>query len=200
MFEGAVHQLHPAIPCLLINRERHVPHPQARMSPLLDVSRWTAKPAHEKITQPLLRAGKIMRRVHRPENVVVRHLCIKRTHQPGKPVLADAFVDLFFRQIHNSSMTDEAPKSAYELAMERLRRKDVEDGVEERALSDEQKTAIAEIKRVYSAKMAEAEILHRSKWISTFDPEERASLEQNHRRDLERLREEQERKLEKVRG
>ena len=97
-------------------------------------------------------------------------------------------------------MTDEAPKSAYELAMERLRRKDAEAGVEERAMSEEQKAEIAEIKRVYSAKQAEAEILHKSKLMSTFDAEERAALEQGHRRDLERLRDEQERKLQKVRG
>jgi hypothetical protein len=97
-------------------------------------------------------------------------------------------------------MTDEAPKSAYELAMERLRRKDAESGVEERAMSDEQKAEIAEIKRVYSAKVAEAEILHASKLAAVFDPNERALLDQGHRRDLERLRDEQERKLQRVRG
>jgi hypothetical protein len=97
-------------------------------------------------------------------------------------------------------MTDEAPKSAYELAMERLRRKDAESGVEERSVSDEQKAEIAEIKRVYSAKAAEAEILHKSKLLTVFDPQEREVLEQTHRRDLERLRDEQERKLQKVRG
>jgi hypothetical protein len=97
-------------------------------------------------------------------------------------------------------MTDDAPKSAYEIAMERLRRKDADDGVEERAVSDEQKAEIAEIKRVFAARIAEAEILHKSKLLAVFAPEERALLEQNHRRDLERLRGEQERKLERVRG
>jgi hypothetical protein len=97
-------------------------------------------------------------------------------------------------------MTDEAPKSAYELAMERLRRKDAEAGVEERSLSEEQKAEIAEIKRVYSAKVAEAEILHKSKLMTTFEPEARALVEEGHRRDLERLRDEQERKLQRVRA
>jgi hypothetical protein len=97
-------------------------------------------------------------------------------------------------------MTDEAPKSAYELAMERLRRKDAEQGVEERAMSDEQKAEIAEIKRVYAAKIAEAEILHNSQLAGVFEPDARALLQQQHRRDLERLRDEQERKLQKVRG
>jgi hypothetical protein len=97
-------------------------------------------------------------------------------------------------------MTDEAPKSAYELAMERLRRKDEEAGVAERSLSDEQKAEIAEVKRVYAAKVAEAEILHQSKVAAVFDPQERGLLEQNHRRDLERFRDEQERKLQRIRG
>jgi hypothetical protein len=96
-------------------------------------------------------------------------------------------------------MPDDAPKSAYELAMERLRRKDAESGVEERALSEEQRAEIAEIKRVYAAKIAETEILHKSQLSTVWDPEERAKLEQGHRRDLERLRDEQERKLEAAR-
>ena len=97
-------------------------------------------------------------------------------------------------------MTDEAPKTAYELAMESLRRKDVADGVEEKVVTDAQKAEIAEIRRVYAAKIAEAEILHKSKLMGLFDPEQRALAEQGHRRDLERLREDQERKLAKLRG
>jgi hypothetical protein len=97
-------------------------------------------------------------------------------------------------------MTDEAPKTAYELAMERLRRKDAAEGVEERSVTDEQKAEIAEIRRIYAAKIAEAEILHKAKLMGLFDPEQRALAEQGHRRDLERLREDQERKLARLRG
>jgi delta 1-pyrroline-5-carboxylate dehydrogenase len=57
--------------------------------------------------------------------------------------------------------SETGPKSAYELAMERLRQKDREAGVEERPLTDQQKTAIAEARQVYQARMAEREILHR---------------------------------------
>ena len=96
-------------------------------------------------------------------------------------------------------MPDEAPKSAYELAMERLRRKDAESGVEALLLTEEQRAEIAEIKRVYAAKAAEADILHKSKMAAVWEPEERAKLEQGHRRDLERFREDQERKLQAVR-
>ena len=97
-------------------------------------------------------------------------------------------------------MSDEAPKSAYELAMERLRKKDAESGVSELLLTEDQRAEIAEIRRVYSAKLAEAEILHKSQLMTTWEPEERQKLEQGHRRDLERLRDEQERKLERVRN
>jgi hypothetical protein len=96
-------------------------------------------------------------------------------------------------------MPDEAPKSAYELAMERLRRRDVEEGVEERSVSEEQKAAIAEARRVHAAKTAEAEILFKSKLLTTFEPEERAKLEEQHRRDLARIQSDLERKLEKIR-
>jgi hypothetical protein len=97
-------------------------------------------------------------------------------------------------------MPDEAPKSAYELAMERLRRKDAEQGVEERNVTEEQKAEIAEVRRVYSAKVAEAEILHKSSLMSTPDPEARLKLEADHRRDLQRLQDDRDRKLTKIRG
>lgn len=96
-------------------------------------------------------------------------------------------------------MSDEAPKSAYELAMERLRQKDAEAGVEERAVSEDQKSAIAELRRVYSAKVAEAEILHKSQLAGVWEPEERARLTEGHRRDLDRLRDDLERKLARAR-
>lgn len=97
-------------------------------------------------------------------------------------------------------MSDESPKTAYELAMERLRRKDAEEGVEERAVSEQQKAAIAEARRVFAAKTAEIEILFKSKMLTAFEPEVRVKLEQEHRRDLERLQSDLERKLTKIRG
>jgi len=97
-------------------------------------------------------------------------------------------------------MPDEAPKSAYELAMERLRRKDAEQGIEERAVTDEQKAEIAEVRRVYAAKVAEAEILYKSTMMTMHDPEARLKLEAEHRRDLQRLQDDRERKLAKIRG
>ena len=96
-------------------------------------------------------------------------------------------------------MTDEAPKSAYELAMERLRKKDQEAGVEERPITDEQRAAIAELRKVYEAKFAEREILHRAALRKARDPEEQNTLEEQYRRDRERLGSERDRKIEEAR-
>ena len=97
-------------------------------------------------------------------------------------------------------MSDEAPKSAYELAMERLRKKDAAEGIAERAVTDQQKAEIAEVRRVYESKVAEAEILFKSKMATVFEPEERAKLAEGHRRDLQRLQDDRERKLARIRG
>jgi len=97
-------------------------------------------------------------------------------------------------------MADEAPKTAYELAMERLRKKDAADGIAERAVTDEQKAEIAEVRRIYEAKVAEAEILFKSTIAGVFEPEERLKLAEGHRRELQRLQDDRERKLAKIRG
>jgi hypothetical protein len=97
-------------------------------------------------------------------------------------------------------MSSDSPiKSAYELAMERLRKRDAEQGVEPKPLSDEQKAAIAEIRRVYQAKLAELEILHRGKVRGTVDPAERELLDTEYRRECERLSAERDRKIEDAR-
>ena len=84
--------------------------------------------------------------------------------------------------------------------MERLRRKDAAEGVEERSVSEEQKAEIAEVRRVYAAKVAEAEILFKSTLMTVHDPEARTKIEADHRRDLQRLQDDRERKLAKIRG
>jgi hypothetical protein len=96
-------------------------------------------------------------------------------------------------------MSDEAPKSALELAMERLRKKDAAEGIAELTLTDAQREEIAEVRRVYAAKAAQEEILHQSKLASTWEPEERARLEEGYRREVQRLNDERDRKIENVR-
>lgn len=94
---------------------------------------------------------------------------------------------------------DGAPKSAYELAMERLKKKDADAGVSERSLTEEQKNEIADVRKTFAAKLAQEEILFKSKTQGLLDPESRRELEEHYRRDVERLNHERDRKIEKIR-
>ena len=96
-------------------------------------------------------------------------------------------------------MSEEAPKSAYELAMERLRQKDREAGIEEHPLTDEQKAEIAEIRKTYDAKLAEREILHQDDRLKARDAEGLQKLDEDYRRDRERIAGDRDRKIESVR-
>jgi hypothetical protein len=96
-------------------------------------------------------------------------------------------------------MSDKAPRSAYEIVMERLQRKDEEEGIERRSLTDEQKAEIAEVRKVYEAKLAQEEVLHASALRRTFDPAERETLEDGYRRERERLIGERDAKIERIR-
>ena len=97
-------------------------------------------------------------------------------------------------------MAEGAPKSAFELAMERLKSRDAEAGIEHKSLTAQQKDAIAEIRNFYQAKLAELEVLHHGKLKTVLDPEERAARESEYRRDRERLNSERDAKIEKARA
>ena len=95
---------------------------------------------------------------------------------------------------------DDAPKSAYELAMERLRKKDRDEGVQaEDAPTAAQRKAIAEARQMADARLAEREILHASKMRGVLEPEAREALELEYRRDRERIISDRDRKIEDAR-
>jgi hypothetical protein len=94
---------------------------------------------------------------------------------------------------------DKGPKSAYELAMERLKKDDAAAGVERQPVTDAQKAAVAEIRNFYESKLAEAEVLHQGRMRAAMDPSERATAEQEYRRDRERFTTERDAKIEKAR-
>lgn len=98
-------------------------------------------------------------------------------------------------------MTDDhGPKSAYELAMERLRKSDEVAGIERLPVTDEQKAAIAEIRNFYEAKLAELDVLFHGQMRQLRDPEMRAAREQEYRRDRERLSSERDTKIARARN
>lgn len=93
----------------------------------------------------------------------------------------------------------DVPKSAYELAMERLKKKDAEAGIVEQKLTAEQKAAIAEARSVYEARVAERQILHRDKRLTTFDPAEVEKMEEEYRRDMDRFATDRDAKIRRIR-
>lgn len=83
---------------------------------------------------------------------------------------------------------DAPPKSAYELAMERLSAQDRAAGIEKRPLSADQKKRIAEIRTRARAKLAELEIL-RGKSIAEVrgDGEKLAKIDERYEIDRGRI-------------
>lgn len=96
-------------------------------------------------------------------------------------------------------MPEEEPKSAFELAMERLRKKDAEEGVVQQKLTEAQKAAIAEARSIYEARVAERQILHRQKVLTTYDPAEREVIDEQYRRDLDRFANDRDAKIRAIR-
>ena len=96
-------------------------------------------------------------------------------------------------------MAENTLKSSVELAMERLRKQDADAGIEQVPLTDEQKAAIAEVRRVYAAKVAEGDILHASVMRRTFDLAEHEALAEEFRKDRQRLAAELDAKIAKIR-
>ena len=94
---------------------------------------------------------------------------------------------------------DDAPKSAIELAMARFKKQDADAGVTDRVLTEDQKNEIADVRKTYGAKLAQEEILFKSSAQGALDPESRRAMEDNYRRDVERINHERDRKIEKIR-
>jgi hypothetical protein len=93
----------------------------------------------------------------------------------------------------------DTPKSAFEIAMDRLRQKDAEAGVTAVALTDEQRAAIAEVRNIAQAKLAHAEVMHESDRVRAADAESLAVMDDGHRRDRERVIADREARIEKIR-
>ena len=91
------------------------------------------------------------------------------------------------------------PKTAFDLAMERLRAADKEEGVAEQPLTDAQKAEIGEVRRVAASRLAEREILFHDALRKALDPSSRETLEEEYRIDRQRIEADRDRALEKVR-
>ena len=92
------------------------------------------------------------------------------------------------------------PKSAFELAMERLRASDREEGIEETRLTPAQKEKIAEARRIATARLAEREILFNDAIRATDDPAAREEAEREYQLDRRRIADDCERSIEAIRS
>jgi hypothetical protein len=91
------------------------------------------------------------------------------------------------------------PKSAFDLAMERLKADDKEAGTKEVTLTAKQKADIAEARRIASSRLAEREILFRDAMMKSVDPVEREKAEGEYQIDRKRINDDCERAIEGIR-
>jgi hypothetical protein len=94
-------------------------------------------------------------------------------------------------------MSEDEPKSAIELAMEKLRARG--DFVET-PLTDAQKAEIAETRSFYRARIAELEIQEESKMRQATSLEELEAMKEALAKEKERLNQEMEEKVRRIRG
>lgn len=95
-------------------------------------------------------------------------------------------------------MSDTKPKSALEIAMERLRKLEGDAGVSQAPLTDAQKAAIAEARNLAEARLAECEVMRRSKLMAAADPAAREKLDEEYRRDRARITSDRDGKIERI--
>lgn len=91
-----------------------------------------------------------------------------------------------------------APKSSFELAMERLRAAD-SSATKEKPLSSTQKEKIAEARRVAAARLAECEILFKDAMKRTPDPAAREKAEGEYQIDRQRINDDLDRAIDAIR-
>jgi hypothetical protein len=93
----------------------------------------------------------------------------------------------------------DAPKTSFELAMERLRAADPAAGKKEKPLTSAQKEKIAEARRVAASRIAEIEILFNDPQKQLRDPVEREKAEAEHQIDRQRINADLDRAIDAIR-
>lgn len=96
-------------------------------------------------------------------------------------------------------MSDD-PKTALELALERLQKKDADSGIAQKPLTDEQRAEIAEARNLYEARVAERRIMHQSQTAAVFDPQELELHREHLIRDLAHFESDRDSRIRKIRG
>ncbi len=84
--------------------------------------------------------------------------------------------------------------------MERLKKKDADAGIEQTALTDQQRAAIAEARSIYEARVAERRIMHQSQTAAIFDPQELELHREHLVRDLSQFESDRDAKIKSIRN
>jgi hypothetical protein len=92
-----------------------------------------------------------------------------------------------------------APKSSFELAMERLEAADQKSGTAGAPLTPAQKKEIAEARRVAASRLAEREIFFKDAIRKTDDPAEHEKAEREYQIDRQRINDDLESSIERIR-
>lgn len=92
-----------------------------------------------------------------------------------------------------------APKSSFDLAMERLRAADQKSGAEDTPLTPAQKKEIADARSVATSRLAEREILFSDAMRKTEDTVEREKAEREYQIDRQRIHDDLESAIEEIR-
>src|SRR5271169_4954290 len=90
-------------------------------------------------------------------------------------------------------------KTSFELAMERLKAEDREAGTKKETPLTKKKGAIAEARRIATARLAEREILFKDAMKKMADAEARAAAEREYQIDRQRINDDCERAVEEIR-
>lgn len=93
----------------------------------------------------------------------------------------------------------DAPKTSFELAMERLRAADPAASKKEKPLTSAQKEKIAEARRVAAARLAECEILFNDPLRQALDPVAREKAEGEYQIDRQRINDDLKRAIDAIR-
>ncbi len=93
----------------------------------------------------------------------------------------------------------DAPKTSYELAMERLRAADPAASKKEKPLTSAQKEKIAEARRVAAARLAESELLLNDPLKQLRDPVEQEKAEREYQIDRQRINDDLDRAIDAIR-
>jgi hypothetical protein len=98
-FQSIIHQPHPPIAGSLIDVKGRMPCAKAGMASLFDILLRPSKPADQEISEALLGAWKIRRRVHCPQKIVLRNLSIEGGDQARETFRANHRINFEFLHV-----------------------------------------------------------------------------------------------------